>query len=53
MINTTNNNTPVPNATLDAPQETPIPVDTAHMDVQCHLLVKDVDSGEVLINMRG
>lgn len=27
--------------------------DTARMDVQCHLLIKDKDTGEVLINKRG
>jgi hypothetical protein len=28
-------------------------VDTARMDVQCHLLIKDKDTGEVLVNKRG
>ena len=28
-------------------------VDTAHMDVQCHLIIKDKDTGEVLVNKRG
>ena len=28
-------------------------VDTAKMDVQCHLVIKDKDTGEVLLNKRG
>ena len=28
-------------------------IDTARMDVQCHILVKDKDSNEVLVNKRG
>ena len=28
-------------------------VDTARMDVQCHLVIKDKDTGEVLVNKRG
>lgn len=28
-------------------------VDTAVMDVQCHLLIKDKDTKEVLVNKRG
>ncbi len=28
-------------------------VDTALMDVQCHLVIKDTDTGEVLVNQRG
>ena len=28
-------------------------VDTAKMDVQCHLLIKDRDTGKVLVNKRG
>ena len=34
------------------PQE-PGYVDTANMDVQCHLLIKDKDTGDVLVNKRG
>lgn len=28
-------------------------VDTARMDVQCHLVIKDKDTGQVLVNRRG
>jgi hypothetical protein len=28
-------------------------VDTAFMDVQCHILIKDKDTGQVLVNKRG
>ena len=28
-------------------------VDTAKMDVQCHLIIKDKDTGKVLVNKRG
>ncbi len=28
-------------------------LDTARLDVQCHLLIKDKDTGEVLVNKRG
>lgn len=28
-------------------------VDVAKMDMQCHLLIKDKDTGEVLVNKRG
>ena len=28
-------------------------VDVANMTVQCHLMIKDKDSGKVLINKRG
>lgn len=27
--------------------------DVAYMDVQCHILIKDVDTKEILINKRG
>lgn len=27
--------------------------DTAKMDVQCHILIKDKDTGQVLVNKRG
>jgi hypothetical protein len=27
--------------------------DTAKMDVQCHILIKDKDTGKVLLNKRG
>jgi hypothetical protein len=28
-------------------------LEVAHVDVQCHLLIKDSDTGEVLVNKRG
>lgn len=28
-------------------------LDPALMDVQCHILIKDTDTGEVLVNKRG
>lgn len=28
-------------------------IDTARMDVQCHILIKDKDSKEVIVNKRG
>lgn len=28
-------------------------IDTAKMDMQCHILIKDTDTGEVLLNKRG
>ncbi len=28
-------------------------IDTALMDVQCHIVIRDSDSGEVLVNKRG
>jgi len=27
--------------------------DVAKMDVQCHILIKDKDTGEILLNKRG
>jgi hypothetical protein len=41
-------------------KENPVPekkessfVDVAYMDVQCHLVIKDKDTGETLVNKRG
>ena len=28
-------------------------IDVAYMDVQCHLVIKDKDTGETLVNKRG
>lgn len=28
-------------------------IDTARMDVNCHILIKDKDTGEILLNKRG
>jgi len=36
----------------EPPKETSF-VDVARMEVQCHLLIKDKDTGEVLVNKRG
>ena len=33
----------------DQPQIT----DVVDLDIQCHILVKDVDTGEIIINQRG
>jgi hypothetical protein len=38
--------------TLEPRKESGI-VDVANMDVQCHLLIRDKDTGEVLVNKRG
>jgi hypothetical protein len=35
------------------PKKEPGIIDVANMDVQCHLLIKDKDTGEVLVNKRG
>ena len=29
------------------------PVEIAYMDVQCHLIIKDKDTSETLVNQRG
>ena len=34
-------------------QQEPGFIDVAKMEVQCHLLIKDKDTGEVLVNKRG
>jgi hypothetical protein len=49
MINKENNAEQPEN---EKPVETGF-IDTAKMDVQCHILIKDKDTGEVLINQRG
>lgn len=28
-------------------------VDVAHIDVQCHVMIKDKDTGKILVNKRG
>lgn len=35
------------------PAKEPGYIDVAKMDVQCHLLIKDKDTGEILVNQRG
>jgi len=35
------------------PPKEPSFVDVARMEAQCHLLIKDKDTGEVLVNKRG
>lgn len=34
-------------------QQQPGYVDTVKVDVQCHIIIKDKDSGEVIVNKRG
>lgn len=29
------------------------PVDTVELDIQCHLLIKDIDTNEIIVNQRG
>lgn len=33
--------------------EKPTVTEVAKMDVQCHILITDADTGEVLVNQRG
>ena len=49
MINKENTKDTKP---ADIPKESGY-VDTARLDVQCHLLIKDKDTGETLVNKRG
>jgi hypothetical protein len=28
-------------------------IDTAYLDIQCHLVIKDKDTGEIILNTRG
>ena len=49
MINKENNDTSKP---ADTVKESGY-VDVAHIDVQCHLVIKDKDTGEILVNKRG
>jgi len=48
MINKENENKPEP-----VENKEPGLIDVALMDVQCHLLIKDKDTGQVLVNKRG
>ena len=48
MINKENEKIPTPAET----KESGI-IDTALMDVQCHIMIKDKDTGQVLVNKRG
>ena len=29
------------------------PVDTVEVDIQCHLLIRDIDANEIIVNTRG
>jgi hypothetical protein len=29
------------------------PVDIVNLDIQCHLLIKDVDTNKIIVNKRG
>lgn len=46
MINKANDGTPEPAADSGN-------IDTVDIDVQCHILIKDKDTGEVLVSKRG
>ncbi len=46
MINKENND-------KEQPEQDSNIVDTAYMDVQCHVMIKDKDTGEILVNQRG
>lgn len=48
MINKENEDKPIPAET----KESGI-LDVALMDVQCHIMIKDKDTGQVLVNKRG
>ncbi len=41
------------NKTTDTPLKESGYVDVAKMDVQCHIIIKDKDTGEILVNKRG
>lgn len=47
------------NKETDNKEQTPEPkkepgfIDTARMDVQAHIMIKDKDTGKVLVNKRG
>lgn len=49
MINKENNEKAAPTE----PTNTTGYVDAARMDVQCHVLIKDADTKEILVNKRG
>jgi len=49
MINKENKD----NQTSTEPKKDSGFVDVAKMDVQCHVLIKDKDTGKVLVNKRG
>jgi hypothetical protein len=48
MINKENDKQQVPE-----PKKESGYVDTARMDVQCHVVIKDKDTKEILVNKRG
>lgn len=52
MINKENNDKEQLSNLRETPKDSTI-VDTAKMDVQCHILIKDKDTGQVLVNKRG
>lgn len=47
MINKEDNNT------LELDKNSQGYIDVAKLDVQCHLIIKDKDTGEILVNQRG
>ena len=55
MINTNNTNNTTEHNQETAPENTNSSgyIDTAAMDMQCHLVIKDADTGTVILNKRG
>lgn len=51
MINKENNDKEHTN--VNKPSKEDSFVDTAKMDVQCHLIIKDKETREILVNKRG
>jgi hypothetical protein len=52
MINKQDNNKVIVDKE-NIPVKEPGIKDIAYMDMQCHLLIKDNDTGEILVNQRG
>ena len=44
MVNIANDNT-------ETPEE--VPNETVNTDIQCHLQIVDIDTGDILVNQRG
>jgi len=54
MINNENNdNKVIPEGDKNEKDVNTGIMDVAHMTVQCHILIKDVDTGQILLNKRG
>lgn len=43
------------NEVLDAPHppKENKPVDVVDLDIQCHILIRDIDTNEIIVNTRG